>query len=227
MTEATIAVLSGLVFAWAILSGRLARHNLTGPLLFAVAGYALANPGWGPLSVDVEAASVRVIAEITLALVLFADAARVNVQELRRDMSLPGRLLGIGLLLSVVLGSLLAAGLIVGIPWALAGFIGAALAPTDAALSAQVINDERIPTRLRRALNVESGLNDGIVTPVVTVMLALTATTLGLATHGGAHEAGDAVRELAIGVVLGLALGIGGALLVTLTTRHDWTGPGG
>ena len=146
MTEATIAVLALLVFGWAIISGALARHDITGPFVFALAGYVLANKDWGPLTVNVDAASVHIVAEITLALVLFSDAARVNLADLRRDLAIPVRLLGIGLVLSVALGSVLAAWLLGGLPWALAGFVGAALAPTDAALSVQVINDERIPT---------------------------------------------------------------------------------
>jgi sodium/hydrogen antiporter len=97
----------------------------------------------------VEGASVHMVAEVTLALVLFSDASRVNVTELRRDVWLPVRFLAIGLPLSVAFGSLPAAAFF-DVPWALAGFIGAALAPTDAALSAHVINDERIPMRLRR-----------------------------------------------------------------------------
>jgi sodium/hydrogen antiporter len=119
------------------------------------------------LTVDVNAASVHIVAELTLALVLFSDAVRVNLAELRRDVAIPVRLLGIGLVMSVMLGGLLAGWILAGLPWALAGFVGAALAPTDAALSVEVINDERIPLRLRRALNVESGLNDGIATPIV------------------------------------------------------------
>ena len=106
----------------------------------------------------------------------------MNVTELRRDAWLPVRLLAIGLPLSVALGSLLAAAFF-DVPWALAGFIGAALAPTDAALSAQVIDDERVPLRLRRALNVESGLNDGIATPIVTFMLAVAASQIGVDRH--------------------------------------------
>lgn len=227
MTDATVAAIALLVFAWAITSGRLARYNITGPLLFAAAGYLLGNPDWGPLSVNVDTASIHVIAEITLALVLFSDAARVNVRELRRDLALPGRLLGIGLLLSVAAGALLAAWLLTGIPWALAGFIGATLAPTDAALSVQVINDERIPTRLRRALNVESGLNDGIVTPIVTVMLAIAASQIGLVTESASFQAGSALRDLAAGLAVGLVAGAGGATLITLASRWKWTAAGG
>ncbi len=191
MTESTIAVLALLVLGWAIVSGALARHDITGPFVFAVAGYVLANPDWGPLTVHVEAASVHVIAEVTLALVLFSDAARVNLAELRRDLAIPVRLLGIGLVLSVILGSVLAGWILGGFPWALAGFVGAALAPTDAALSVEVINDERIPLRLRRALNVESGLNDGIATPIVVFMLAVAASQLGIVSHERAVRGGS------------------------------------
>ena len=105
--------------------------------------------------------------------------------------------------------------------WALAGFVGATLAPTDAALSAQVVNDDRIPMRLRRALNVESGLNDGIVTPIVVFTLAVVATDLGLEDHGHDGVAG-ALLELALGVVVGLAVGLGSAVVIALGSRRRW-----
>ncbi|MGB0099022.1 MAG: cation:proton antiporter, partial [Nocardioides sp.] len=160
------------------------------------------------------------LAEITLALVLFSDASRVNLGELRRDVGLPIRLLGIGLPLSVLLGGLAAALLLGDLDWALAGFVGAALAPTDAALSAQVITDDRIPLRLRRSLNVESGLNDGIATPIVTVFLIIAATHLGLETTD--RETGTALWELAGGVAVGAALGVVGALMIRAASESRW-----
>lgn len=216
-----------LVLGWAVVSDRLARWNITAPLVFAVAGLLLANGGWGPLSVDVEAPSVHLLAELTLALLLFSDAARVNVSALRRNLRVPLRLLAVGLPLSVVLGALIAAWFFMDFTWALAGFVGAALAPTDAALSAQVINDQRIPIRLRRELNVESGLNDGIVTPVVVFTLAVAAGQLGVT--GGDHG-GSAIRpllELGIGILAGAAIGLGSAALITLGSRRRWVLPGG
>ena len=216
MTEATVAVIALLVLGWALVSGVWARHDVTGPFVFAVAGYLLGNPDWGPLTVNVETASNHIVAEVTLALVLFSDAARVNVAELRRDFAVPTRLLSIGLLLSVLLGGLLAGWLFSGFPWALAGFMGAALAPTDAALSVQVIEDERIPGRLRRALNVESGLNDGIATPIVVFMLAIAASQLGIVAGSVTYEAGTALRELGGGVLVGMVLGLGGGVLAEL-----------
>lgn len=222
MTEATFAVLALLVLAWAVTSGLLSRANITGPLVFTVAGYVLGNRDWGPLTVDVDAPSVHRLAELTLAMLLFADASRVNLSRLKRDINLPARLLGIGLPLSVLFGSLLAAWLFDDFTWALAGYVGATLAPTDAALSAQVINDQRIPMRLRRALNVESGLNDGIVTPIVTFTLAVAAGQLGAAHEDGADDGGGALLELAAGVSVGVVVGLASAKLLTYGSRRDW-----
>lgn len=196
-------------------------------MVFAVAGYVLCNPDWGVLELDVETAAVESLVEVTLALLLFSGAARVNVRELRRDVGLPVRLLGIGLPLSVLAGAGLAAGLMPELPWALAGFLGAALAPTDAALSGAVINDERLPIRLRRSLNVESGLNDGMATPIVTVMLAIAASQLGEAGGSEAIQAGTALRELGVGVLVGVAVGICGASAVNWAARRAWIAPGG
>ena len=100
------------------------------------------------------------------------------------------------------------------------------MAPTDAALSAQVVGDERIPQRLRRALNVESGLNDGIATPIVAFMLAVAASDLGVTGHEGSAEVG-ALVELAIGTTVGVVVGIGSAGLLMFGTKRDWIVPGG
>ena len=227
MSESAALAVALLVLGWASLSGLLGRKSVTGPFLFVVVGYLLANPDWGPLSIDIEVEALHVLAEVTLALVLFSDASRVNVTELRHDLSIPVRLLGIGLPLSIALGGVLAGLMFDSFPWALAGFVGAALAPTDAALSVQVINDSRIPTRFRRVLNVESGLNDGIATPIVTFMLAVAASQLGLVTESPSAEAGEALRELGLGIVTGAVLGIGGAVLITVTARRAWIGHGG
>lgn len=226
MTESAFAVLTLILIAWAVTSDLLARYNINGPLVFSVAGYLLANPDWGPLAVNFEAPSIHLIAELTLALLLFSDASRLNLSRLRQDLRFPIRLLGIGLPLSVILGSLLAAWLFNDLSWALAGFVGATLAPTDAALSAQVINDERIPSRVRRVLNLESGLNDGIVTPVVAFTLAVAASQLGIAGHGDS-SGGGALQQLAIGLVVGVAVGVGSAALITLGTQRGWIIHGG
>ena len=150
----------------------------------------------------------------------------MNLRDLRADSALPVRLLGIGLPLSVVAGTVVA-GVLFDVPWGLALFLGATLAPTDAALSVQVINDERIPVRLRRSLNVESGLNDGIVTPVVSVALAVAASQLGDVQESVSIELDSALRDLGVGVVVGTAVGGIGAAVLNRASRGGWIAPGG
>jgi NhaP-type Na+/H+ or K+/H+ antiporter len=226
VTQPAFAALMILVLAWAVVSRLLAGMNVTGAQVFVVAGYVLANPTWGPLEVDVETGAIHLLAELTLALLLFSDAARVNLSQLRRDFGVPVRLLGVGLPLSVLLGSLLAAWMFDDFSWAVAGFVGAALAPTDAALSAQVITDERIPLRLRRTLNVESGLNDGIATPIVVFMLAVAADQLGVSGHSDSAE-GSVLLDLAVGVLVGVAIGLVSAVVIVAGSRRHWIVAGG
>ena len=190
MNETALAALAAVIFGWAILSDWFTRHDLTGPLVFLVAGLLLANSDWGIGSIDIDGPTVHALAEITLALLLFGDASAVPPAAARRDLPLTARLLAIGLPLSLLAGTAVAVVLFPSLPLALAGLIAASLAPTDAALSASVIADERLPVRVRRVLNVESGLNDGIATPVVTFCIAAAATALGVI--GGEHE--DGVR---------------------------------
>src|SRR5688500_4215471 len=123
MSETTFAVLALLVLGWAVVSDLLTRANLTSPLVFMVAGYLLANPEWGPLYLDVETPAMHLVTELTLALLLFSDAARVNVVQLRQDIGVPVRLLAIGLPLSITSGAVLAAWFLDGFSWALALFV--------------------------------------------------------------------------------------------------------
>jgi NhaP-type Na+/H+ or K+/H+ antiporter len=222
MDQATIVALALVILGWSMVSEWLAARNLTGPLVFLVAGFLLANSSWGIVGVDIESSTVHVLAEITLALLLFADASAVPLGAARQDLPLTARLLGVGLPLSIVIGAAVAVVLFPTLPIALAGLIAASLAPTDAALSESVISDERLPTGVRRVLNVESGLNDGVATPVVTLCIAATATVLGVVGHE--YEAGwGALGELAIGVAVGGAVALVGGRLVSVAHRRGWT----
>jgi NhaP-type Na+/H+ or K+/H+ antiporter len=164
-----------LVAAYALVAARLERFSISSAFAFVVIGILVSEDFLGILAFDPEAESVKLIAEITLALVLFGDASSVDLKGLRLDAGPVARLLVPGLLLTIVLGTVLALGLFPGITLGLALLIGAALAPTDAALGQPVITDERVPARIRRILNVESGLNDGIATPFVYLALAIAA----------------------------------------------------
>ncbi|MFY9932959.1 MAG: cation:proton antiporter [Streptosporangiaceae bacterium] len=221
MTVADLAIVAALVFGWGALSARLERFDVTAPVTFVLAGLLLTH---GPLAVLGATPShelIKELAEFTLALVLFSDASRVGLHELRVDAGLYVRLLGVGLPLTIGLGTVLALVLTGGSIW-LALLVGAALAPTDAALGAGMMANPVIPARIRRMVNVESGLNDGIATPFVSVALAGAATGGQLAGHGPAA----AVAELAVGIVVGVAAGGLGGLLVNAARRRGWAADG-
>jgi len=221
MSEATLLALALVIFGWSLFSEWLAARNLTGPLVLLAAGFVLGNSSWGIVSVDIESSTVHHLAEITLALLLFADASRVPLTAARQDLRFTARLLGIGLPLSILLGTGIAVLVFPSLPLALAGLIAASLAPTDAALSASVIADERLPVGVRRVLNVESGLNDGIATPVVTFCIGSAATVLSLGESE--HESGfGALVELGAGVAVGACLAFVGGRLVVIAHQRQW-----
>jgi NhaP-type Na+/H+ or K+/H+ antiporter len=222
VTITDLAIIAGLVFAWGTLSARLERFDMTAPIVFTVAGLLLTHGPLTPLGVTPGSEVVKVLAEATLALVLFSDASRVGLHQLRADLGLCLRLLGIGLPLAIGLGTLLAF-ILPGVSdiW-LALLVGAALAPTDAALGAGMMVNPAVPARIRRLINVESGLNDGIATPFVLVAIAGAAT----AEHAASIGPGAAVAELAIGLLIGIAVGGGGGWLVKVASRRGWVAEG-
>jgi NhaP-type Na+/H+ or K+/H+ antiporter len=219
--EFGLALVALLVATYALVAARLERFSISSAFAFVVIGILVSEDFLGILALDPEAESVKLIAEITLALVLFGDASSVDLRGLRLDAGPVARLLVPGLLLTIVLGTILALGLFPGITLGLALLIGAALAPTDAALGQPVITDERVPARIRRILNVESGLNDGIATPFVYLALALAAAEA----TGSEVSIGGAVAEGLIGAVAGIVVGGVGGWLLLVADRRAWTSP--
>jgi NhaP-type Na+/H+ or K+/H+ antiporter len=220
VSESDLAIVAALVFAWGTLSARLERFDVTAPIIFVLAGLALTHGPLAPLGFQPSNDLIKAMAEITLVIVLFCDASRVGLHELRTDLDLYLRLLVVGLPVTIALGMLLALALpgITSIWFAL--LVGAALAPTDAALGAGMMANPVVPTRIRRLINVESGLNDGIATPFVTVALAGAAST----GHGGGPA--SAVAELALGIVIGVVVGGAGGLLVKMARTRGWSAEG-
>lgn len=215
-----LAIVAVLVFAWGTLSARLERSDVTGPIIFVTAGLVLAHGPLAVLSVQPSHELIKQMAEFTLALVLFSDASRVGWQGMRADAGLYLRLLGGALPVTIVLGTLLALVLVSpGDVW-LALLAAATLAPTDAALGAGMMTNPSVPGRIRRLLNVESGLNDGIATPVVLIALA------GAGDVAVGHGVDGAVGALALGLLVGTAVGAAGGLLVKVTGRRGWAASG-
>ena len=156
---------------YGLFASRLERSLITAPIFFVVTGLFLGPSGVGVLP-GLDNETTLVITELTLGVLLFADAATVRLREVEGDARLPVRLLLVGLPLTIVLGTVAARLLFPEAGWAAAALIASILAPTDAALGLAVVTNPAVPARIRRALNVESGLNDGIATPFVTLFLA-------------------------------------------------------
>jgi NhaP-type Na+/H+ or K+/H+ antiporter len=212
-----VLVVMATIFVWGVVSARLTRVDLSAPIVFVVAGGLLTAAGL----VDAPSApeTLAPLLEITLVWVLFADAARVPVQELRHDLSPYVRLLAVGLPLTILAGWALATWLLPGLGIWLALVVAAALAPTDAALGIPVVTNPVVPSRVRRLITVESGLNDGIATPVVMVAIAGAASAEGFASAPGLTEA---LVELLVGAVVGGVVGGAGGWLLRGARRRGW-----
>jgi len=208
-----VALFALLVVLFVAFSAGIGRAYLTAPILFLAAG---ALVGWADAFATIDHAAVRTVAEITLALLLFHDASQLQPRELRADAPLTGRLLLIGLPLTIGAGYLLARVMLPEIGVWLALLLAAALAPTDAGLGAATVLNPVVPVRVRRVLNVESGLNDGLATPVVLFAVAAAA---GFADGSTEHAVGTALVEIVVGIAVGAAAGfLTGRLL---DTAHD------
>jgi NhaP-type Na+/H+ or K+/H+ antiporter len=218
----SLAVVAGCFLLWGLASARLERWNVSAPIAFVALGLLVAHAPLSLIDVTAGSGALRSLAEITLAVVLFADASRVNVPRVRADAQVPLRLLLVGLPLTIGFGTAVALVVFGGInPW-VAALIGAAVAPTDAALGAPIMEDQRVPERIRRILNVESGLNDGIATPFVNVFIA-GAVGADIARSGA--SAGSAIADLGIGVLAGACLGASGGAALRLARRNGWAAP--
>lgn len=217
MTALVLFVALSLI-GYAAVAKRLATTSVTGPMIFVALGLAA---GWFS-AIDADAdnvvPTVDVVLQATLILVLFTDAAALHFSSWRKDAELPGRLLGIGLPLTIALGALIAAVLFTDLSIWEAAIIGAIVAPTDAALGQAVISNPRVPDRIRQALDVESGLNDGVSLPFVLIFIGLAEESEGT----GAVL--TFVREIGVAVAVGAAVGFAGGWLLVKASQSKWTG---
>ena len=220
MTE-DLAVIALLIAAFALVAARLERVSIGSAMVFLAIGLLLSDHALGPISVLPEQAAIELLAELALTLLLFADASTLRTRALEQDWRILARLLGAGLLLTVGLGTLGAYFMWPEISFGLALLIGAALAPTDAALGQPVVSNPAVPARIRHILNAESGLNDGIATPIVFL-------AIGIATAEATDSASwffDAIADVGIGVAAGVAVGAAGGFLLVLADARKWTSP--
>ena len=194
---ATILLLALALLLAVLLSDLAYRSILSTAVLFLAVGFACGSGGLGIIALDPDTPAVRILADLALFSILFTDGMRVDLAELRASWRPPGRALLLGLPLTL-LGTALAAHTVAGLPWIEALLVGAVLSPTDPVFAAAIVGREEIPSRLRRLLNVESGLNDGLALPLVLYFLALLSSA-------NAHVA-SLGWEVVWGIVLGGAV---------------------
>jgi NhaP-type Na+/H+ or K+/H+ antiporter len=214
-----LAIIAASVLAVAAISRRLTGTPVTAAMVFVGIGVIV-----GPLVLDGVTSApasegVKRLAEATLAVVLFADASRIKPRLLRREFAVPLRLLGIGLPLTIALGTLLAAVIFARLSVTEAIVLAILLAPTDAALGEAVVTEPRLPSRIRQGLNVESGLNDGICVPLL--LIALAAAEVEDKATSGHHAIRIVVEQIGYGLVGGVAAGLVATAVVMFAYRRD------
>jgi NhaP-type Na+/H+ or K+/H+ antiporter len=218
------ALLALFLLIYSAVAGRVERSWISGPIVFTSVGLLLGPVGLNILHLNVTTEGLRILAELTLAMVLFTDAANADLGTVRHYVNLPGRLLLIGLPLTIVLGFLLAAVMFPLLDILEMALLAAILAPTDAALGMPVVTNREVPAPIREALNLESGLNDGLCVPVVVILLGL---AVGTQIEGGTmmHMARVVTEEIGIGLAIGLAMTGCAALMLRMAGNHGWTSP--
>ena len=217
MVYENLTVIACGVIAIALVSGRLGRWAVTMPMVFVALGALAEILGITSLALEVE--GVVIVGEVTLAVILFSDAVRIDLRSLRHTLQLPARLLGIGLPLTIAFGALIISTLLPALAFWEAWLVAAILAPTDAALGQAVVEEKAVPVRIRQALNVESGLNDGMVVPFFTLFLALSE---GDTDRGVGYWLGFVANQVVIGTAIGVFVGGAGGWLLTSAIRRGW-----
>jgi NhaP-type Na+/H+ or K+/H+ antiporter len=216
-----IVIFAVFILIYSSVAGAVERTWISGAIIFTAFGLLIGPVGLDLISFKADREAIRTLAELTLALVLFTDAAGADMGVLRKTEKLPIRLLLIGLPLTILLGFGVAALLFQKLSLFEVALLATMLAPTDAALGKAVISNETVPNPVRQGLNVESGLNDGICVPILFVFLALATGKSG---EGSPWQLAMMLvaEEIGIGLAVGLLLTGMAGLLLKFAHRRQW-----
>jgi len=217
--DVDILVIALSVLGFALLAGRLSGTPLTMPMLFTGAGLLLGGHGLGLVNIGVDSEAVSVLAEVTLVVVLFTDASRIHLGAVLRQHAVALRMLVVGMPLAMLLGTLVGVVLLPDLPLLTVAVLAVVLAPTDAALGQSFVTAEAVPQRVRQALNVESGLNDGLALPFLLVLIDLSRAEAS----GVWHYLGLFVAMVGLGSLFGAVTGWLGGRVLTWSTERGWT----
>ena len=217
-----ILTIALLVLLYGYISKALAVVNVSGPMFFAGLGLLVSPLGLNLSQVDVNAEFVTIIVEIALVLVLFSDAALLDLKLLRRSWQLPARLLVVGLPITILLGTFTAQLIFPDEPAIYMLLLALLLTPTDAALGKAVVSDPKVPNKIRSTINVESGLNDGIIFPLVVTVIAVITSDLTHADSGESHWFRYVLQQVGFGALVGAGVGYIGAKLSVISVNKNW-----
>jgi NhaP-type Na+/H+ or K+/H+ antiporter len=216
-----LAVLAIFVFLYSAVAGGIERSSVSGPMIFTVVGLIIGPLGLGWLQPDLDNDGLRMLADITLALVLFIDAANADLSVVKSGVRIPQRMLIFGLPLTILLGFGVGLILFDQLSVFAVAILATMLAATDAALGKAVITNKAVPARIREGLNIESGLNDGICVPILFLFIAL-----ALDTDTGGSSVAFAMKlvaqEVGIGLLVGLGMAAIGAKILKSCYRRGW-----
>lgn len=214
-----LTIFVALLFFYSLGSNALVRANLTAPLTFTVAGAATVALVAGQPDQTASTQILLKIAELGLVLLLFTDGTRISYKFKGGLLSLPGRLLSVGMLLTIAFGLLAALLLFTNLTFWQAGILAAVLAPTDAGLGQAIVSNEKLPRRIRESLNVEAGLNDGLAVPFLLFFMAMADG------EADASFSRFLIEQLGYGVAIGLLIGRGGSELYEAAQKRGWIAP--
>ncbi|MCU7930239.1 MAG: sodium:proton antiporter [Candidatus Thiodiazotropha sp. (ex Codakia rugifera)] len=220
MSETNLLLILLGIALFALFSGPIGRSSLTPPMAFTILGLVMSPVGLGWIDLALDNQVIHIVAEVTLILVLFTDAARIDLKHLRSDHDLPLRMLLVGMPLTILAGMLTALVVLPELLLIEALILAVILAPTDAALGQVVVSSPKVPERIRQSLNVESGLNDGIALPVLLFVISFAAGA-----HGSEQETewiSFVVQQLTLGPLIGALIGWVGASAINWAIKQGF-----
>jgi NhaP-type Na+/H+ or K+/H+ antiporter len=220
-----LVTLALFIFFYSIIATRMEKTAFSGPVLALVFGVVVGPLFLNLLNSNLETEWYKTLAEIALALVLFTDASNTNLQVLQNNIKIPARLLLIGLPLTIVFGAVVAYMLFEGFSWVEVGILATMLAPTDAALGKAVVTNPSVPSKIREALNVESGLNDGISVPVLFLFIAMFTGNFAdnpIDDINFQFGMGLFIKQIGIGLLVGGVLAFVGDWLIHRAAKRSW-----
>ncbi len=216
-----LAIIGVIILLYSLVAGKVEKKPISGSMVFLFAGLCLGPFLFDFLDIKFKIEGYKVLSEFALALVLFTDASKANLQVLRSHVAIPNNLLMIGLPITLVLGVLVGKLVFPQMSWVELGVLSAVLSPTDAALGEPVVNNKNVPVNIREGINVESGLNDGICVPILVLFLAMHSYDVN--EHVSFWYAiGLFVKEIGIGVLVGLCVTFVADVLIKHGLANHW-----